>query len=118
MDLGSIDIWYWLILLLTALIFGIIGFFFGKRKGNAREVEAMAEELKLENSKLQTELASCQEQLNEQSLQISQDQYHFDSRAAASIFGRTVRQDDLQIVEGAGWHRVFFSYQLRWPKWF
>ena len=115
MDLGSIDIWYWLILLLTALIFGIIGFFFGKSKGNAREVEAIAEELKLENSKLQTELASCQEQLNEQSLQISQDQYHFDSRAAASIFGRTVRQDDLQIVEGIGpkIEGLFHNYNIK-----
>ena len=115
MDLGSIDIWYWLILLLTALIFGIIGFFLGKSKGNAREVEAVTEELKLENSKLQTELASCQEQLNEQSMQISQDQYHFDSRAAASIFGRTVRQDDLQIVEGIGpkIEGLFHNYNIK-----
>ena len=115
MDLGNIDIWYWVILLLTALVFGIIGFFFGKGKGNVREVEAMAEELKQENSKLQTELASCQEQLNEQSLQISQGQYHFDSRAAASIFGRTVRQDDLQIVEGIGpkIEGLFHNYNIK-----
>ena len=115
MDLGSIDIWYWVILLLFALIFGIVGFFIGKSKGNAREVEAMVEELKLENSQLQTQLDSCQQQLNEQSVQISQDHFDFDSRAAASIFGRTVRQDDLQIVEGIGpkIEGLFHNYNIK-----
>ena len=115
MDLGSIDIWYWVILLLTALIFGIIGFFIGKSNGNAREVEAMTEELRIKNSQLQSDLASCQEELHEQSLQISQEDFHFDSRAAASIFGRTVRQDDLQIVEGIGpkIEGLFHNYNIK-----
>lgn len=102
MDSGSIDIWYWIILLLTALIFGIIGFFIGKRKGNSAEIEAEAEDLRVMNSQLQSDLASCQEQLNEQNLQMNQQDYHFNSKVASSIFGRFIRQDDLKIVEGIG----------------
>ena len=115
MDLGSIDIWYWVVLLLIALVFGIIGFFFGKSKGDVRKVETMAEELKQENNKLKMELASCQEQLNEQSLHFSQGHHHFDSRFAAAIFGRTVRQDDLQIVEGIGpkIEGLFHNYDIK-----
>ena len=115
MDLGNIDIWYWVILLFTALVFLIIGFFLGKRKGNAREIEIIAEDLRLENSQLKSDLASCQEQLSEQSLLANQQDHHFNSKLANSIFGRHVRQDDLQIVEGIGpkIEGLFHNYNIK-----
>ena len=115
MELGSIDIWYWVILLLTALVFFIIGFSIGKRKGNAREIGLIAEDLKVENSQLKADLASCEEQLSEQSLQMDKRDYHFDSKIASSIFGRPIRQDDLKIVEGIGpkIEGLFHNYNIK-----
>lgn len=115
MDLGTIEIWHWVIILLVALIFAVIGFFIGKRKGAAKELEALAEELKIENNQLRSDLASCEDQLNEQNLQLSQKEFHFNSKVASSVFGRLIRQDDLQIVEGIGpkIEGLFHNYNIK-----
>ncbi len=115
MDLESIGLGYWVILLVTGLIFGIIGYFIGKGQGNSRELETTLEELNLANSQLRTDLASCQEQLDEQSLQLNQSNYHFDAQAAKAVFGRFIKEDDLKIVEGIGpkIEGLFHNYNIK-----
>ena len=115
MELENIDIGYWIILLLTGLVFGIIGFFVGKSQGNSRELEASLDQLRTTNSDLQADLSQCQERLSEQSAQLSHKEIPFDSHKAKTIFGRFIKQDDLKIVEGIGpkIEGLFHNYNIK-----
>lgn len=115
MELENINIAYWIILLLTGLIFGIIGYFIGKSQGNSRELEAAVDQLRTTNSDLQVDLSQCQERLNEQSLQLSRKEIPFDPQTAKAIFGRFIKQDDLKIVEGIGpkIEGLFHNYNIK-----
>ncbi len=115
MDLENIDIWFWVILLITALVFGVIGFFIGKSNGNVREIEAMADELRVKNSDLQSKLAHCQERLDVQKQKLGSAQHQFDAKAAKKAFGRYIAEDDLKVVEGIGpkIEGLFHNYNIK-----
>ena len=115
MDLESIGIGYWIILLLTGLIFGIIGFFIGKSQGSGRELESTLEELRSANADLRNDLFNCQEQLEQQSASTSESGYQFNARLAQSIFGRFITEDDLKVVEGIGpkIEGLFHNYNIK-----
>ena len=115
MELENIDIGYWIILLLTGLVFGIIGFFIGKSQGNSRELEAALDQLRTTNNDLQADLSQCQERLEEQSSQLSHKEIPFDAHKAKTIFGRFIKQDDLKIVEGIGpkIEGLFHNYNIK-----
>ena len=115
MELENIEIGYWIILLLTGLVFGIIGFFVGKSQGNSRELEDTVDRLRTNNSDLQADLAQCQERLEEQSLQLNEKKYHFDAQAARAAFGKFIKEDDLKIVEGIGpkIEGLFHNYNIK-----
>ena len=115
MELENIEIGYWIILLITGLVFGIIGFFIGRSQGNSRELEAALERLRTNNGDLQADLAQCQERLQEQSLQLSETEYHFDAQAARAAFGKYIKEDDLKVVEGIGpkIEGLFHNYNIK-----
>ena len=115
MDLANIDIGYWILLILVALIFGVVGFIMGKNKGNAPEMEARAEELEIENNQLRLDLAACEDQLSEQTQQLSQREIQFDAKAASAAFGHYIRENDLKIVEGIGpkIEGLFHNYNIK-----
>lgn len=115
MELENLDISYWIILLITALVFGIIGYFFGKSQGNSKELENVVEDLRRSNSKLQADLSQCQERLDEQSAQLSNQEFQFNPQAAKAAFGRFIKEDDLKIVEGIGpkIEGLFHNYNIK-----
>ena len=111
----NIDLGFWIILLATGLVFGIIGYFIGKSKGDSKELAATVDQLRLANNQLQADLSSCEESLNEQSSHPGQREYHFDAKSAKAIFGRFINEDDLKIVEGIGpkIEGLFHNYNIK-----
>ena len=111
----NIDLGFWIILLATGLVFGIIGYFIGKRQGDSKELAATVDQLRLANNQLQADLSSCEESLSEQSSHPGHREYHFDAKSAKAIFGRFINEDDLKIVEGIGpkIEGLFHNYNIK-----
>ncbi|GMN06709.1 hypothetical protein MTsPCn5_20980 [Croceitalea sp. MTPC5] len=106
------NIWCWLIPLLTGLICGIIGYFWGKGKREVVDNTAALKALEDKNNKLQADLDACNKKLvaipkskpsTSSSIAASAvTAVAFDAAAAKAAFGKKIKQDDLKIVEGIG----------------
>lgn len=121
MDSTTTNIWCWLIPPLVGIICGIIVYYW--RKSNVETVDTSAElkSLREKNSRLQSDLDTCNQKLVAKA---SGDQNRssslgtttgkigrtgaeatttdFDAAAAKTAFGKTIKQDDLKVVEGIG----------------
>ena len=115
MELESIGIAYWILLLATALIFGIIGYFVGKAQGPSEELKSKLDNLSVENSRLQDDLNLCQEKVQKLDTQAGRHKFQFDAKKAKAVFGRFIKQDDLKIVEGIGpkIEGLFHNYNIK-----
>ncbi|MGB5238403.1 MAG: hypothetical protein WBM43_03895 [Flavobacteriaceae bacterium] len=115
MDLESIELSYWVIMIVVGLIFGIVGFFIGRSMGNSGDLEISVEKLKATNSILQSDLELCRQNLNSEHAQPSQQLIKFDAKMAKAVLGRFVKQDDLKIVEGIGpkIEGLFHNYNIK-----
>lgn len=116
MDWASSTIWYWIILATTGIVAGILGYFFGKSDTPTIVDESIElNSLEIENSKLKSELENCKkrlegytsktEQLNlEKRPDISKkpSSHIFDPKQAKAAFGKTIKENDLKLVEGIG----------------
>ncbi len=111
----NIDLGFWIILLVTGLVFGIIGYFIGKSQSDSKELAATVDQLRLANNQLQADLSSCEESLSEQSSNLGHKEYHFDAKSAKAIFGRFINENDLKIVEGIGpkIEGLFHNYNIK-----
>ncbi len=113
------NIWCWLIPLLVGLICGIIGYYWGKGKGEVIDNTSELDTLKDKNAQLQRDLEACTKKLEStkatakksranngkgtaSSLSAKASVFTFDADAAKAAFGKRVKQDDLKIVEGIG----------------
>lgn len=112
MDLSTISIWYWIILLLAGIVCAIIGYLWGKSSGNSTELNARLESLQEENTGLKAALESCNEKLVEAAKAAV---LPFDPEAAKTALGRPVRENDLKIIEGIGpkIENLFHHYDIR-----
>ena len=107
------NIWCWLIPLLVGVICGILGYLIGK--GSHTEIDNSAD-LKLwqdKNAKLQADLDACNGKLTAASTVAAastiaavapsvEKDLPFDADAAKAALGKTIKQDDLKVVEGIG----------------
>jgi predicted flap endonuclease-1-like 5' DNA nuclease len=114
MDFENMNIWCWLIPLLTGLICGIIGYYWGK--GNSEVIDNSADFKLLEdkNAKLKADLDACNKKLvaapkaapikkaAPKAKAAAIAPLAFDAGAAKTVFGKRIKQDDLKIVEGIG----------------
>ncbi len=113
-DFENMNIWCWLIPLLTGLICGILGYLIGKGSSTTVDNSADLKLWKDKNAKLQADLDACNKKLTvagtaaaastvaaASSLTASAD-LPFNAAAAKAAFGKTIKQDDLKIVEGIG----------------
>lgn len=103
------NIWCWLIPLLTGLICGLIGYYWGKGSGSTIDNSADLKLLEDKNSKLQADLDACNNKLTAATtaaaaaIATSVDKDHpFDASAASAAMGKTIKLDDLKVVEGIG----------------
>jgi len=118
MDSENMDMWYWLIPILIGAICGIIGYYWGR--GNVGTIDHSAElkTLRDKNAKLQSDLDTCNKKLiaktsgngdvssslgtTSASTAAAPKVVAFDATAAKNAFGKTVKTDDLKVVEGIG----------------
>jgi len=115
MDFENINIWCWLIPLLTGLICGIIGYYWGK--GNSKVIDNSADLKLLEdkNARLRADLDACNKKLTVAPAAVAPKKkaapkakaaaiapLAFDAGAAKTAFGKRIKQDDLKVVEGIG----------------
>jgi len=115
MDFENMNIWCWLIPALVGIISGILGYLIGR--GSHTEVDNSAD-LKLwqdKNAKLKADLDACNGKLTAASavaatatvaavapaIKVEKD-LPFDAAAAKAVYGKTIKQDDLKVVEGIG----------------
>ncbi len=119
MDFENINIWCWLIPLLTGLICGIIGYYWGKGNSTIEDNTTELKVLEDKNARLQADLEACNKKLAAGASTTKKKPAAkpkatsslaagtaaaevFDANAAKAAFGKRVKQDDLKIVEGIG----------------
>lgn len=104
------NIWCWLIPLLVGAICAYLGYLIGKGKTTTIDNSADLKLLENKNAKLQADLDTCNGKL---SMKITAPvasfatgavvaSIPFDSAAVKAAFGKTVKENDLKIVEGIG----------------
>jgi len=109
------NIWCWLIPLLTGLICGIIGYYWGKGKREVIDNSAELKVLEDKNNKLSADLEACNKKLTAKPIAKPSKSkvasslaggattaIAFDAATAKAAFGKRIKQDDLKIVEGIG----------------
>lgn len=107
-------IWYWIILAITGIISGILGYFFGKSDTPSISQKPMAlNELEIENAQLKSDLEICKKRLDSSTtktkkLQLDKDiltgkeSFSFNAKHAKAAFGKSIKENDLKLVEGIG----------------
>ncbi|MEM1338903.1 MAG: hypothetical protein AAF634_00975 [Bacteroidota bacterium] len=120
-------IWCWLIPLLVGLICGIIGYYWGKSKGEIVDNTTELDALKAKNTQLQKDLAACNKKLSDtkvtsgsagkgtETALAAAAMPIFDADAAKAAFGKRIKQDDLKVVEGIGpkIEGLFHNFDIR-----
>lgn len=112
MDFSNMNIWCWLIPLLTGVICGILGYLIGKASNTTIDNSAELNIWKDKNMKLQADLDTCTGKLSTAASAVAATSLTtniatpilipFDAAAAKAVFGKTIKQDDLKVVEGIG----------------
>ncbi|MCK0161356.1 hypothetical protein [Allomuricauda sp. F6463D] len=113
MDWENITPWYWVILVGVGFISAILGYFFGKSNSpESPDNSAQLSILEIENAKLKSDLETCRKsvdtsitkQLNfEKNIApIKSEPFHFNAQEAKAMLGKTVKENDLKLVEGIG----------------
>ncbi|RKN83031.1 hypothetical protein [Ulvibacterium marinum] len=95
MDFSTMNIWCLLIPLLVGILCAFFGYLIGKGKDNSKEIQA----LQASNAKLKSDLNDCNNKLKEAHTPAP---IPFDAAKAKAVFGKTIKQDDLKLVEGIG----------------
>jgi predicted flap endonuclease-1-like 5' DNA nuclease len=101
MDFSNMSIWCWIIPLLVGVICGIVGYLWGKGSNNPEINSGEMQSLIDANARLTVDLEACRDQLAALKA-ASPEEIPFDRAAARAAFGKTVKQDDLKIVDGIG----------------
>ena len=102
------NIWCWLIPLLCTLLGALLGYLLGKGKSTTIDNSADLKLLQDKNSKLQADLDACNNKLSAKveapvmSAAPVVALIPFDADAAKAVFEKTIKQDDLKVVEGIG----------------
>jgi predicted flap endonuclease-1-like 5' DNA nuclease len=112
MDFENMNIWCWLIPALVGIICGILGYLLGSRGETTIDNSADLKLLEDKNARLQADLDACNKKATANAnLGASAASFAtgaaiasipFDGAAAKAIFGKTIKQDDLKVVEGIG----------------
>jgi len=101
MDVSNMSIWCWIIPPFVGVICGIVGYLWGKGGSTPGSDSGEMQTLIDTNARLTVELDTCRGQLAASETTPPED-LPFDRAAARAAFGKTVKQDDLKIVDGIG----------------
>lgn len=120
------NIWCWLIPAIVGIVCALFGYLIGKGSNSQIDHTSELNGLKDKNAQLETDLAACNKQLSRKSERVpatkavsplvaEETVLPFSAQAAKSVFGKTIKQDDLKIVEGIGpkIQELFNSFGIR-----
>jgi len=115
MDWIGSTMWYWIVLAITGIISGVLGYFFGKSDTpSLQEKSFEINSLEIKNAKLKSDLETCRKRLDSyttktkelklhENLTLSENKsFSFDPKEAKAAFGKTIKENDLKLVEGIG----------------
>ena len=110
MNFENICIWCWLIPLLVGVICGYFGYLIGKGNGASINNASDIKLIQNKNTKLQADLDTCKGKLSGKTdghltsyaTVSTEASTSFNAASAKAVFGKTVKQDDLKIIEGIG----------------
>ena len=95
------SIWCWIIPLLVGVICSIVGYLWGKGSLSPETDSGELQALIDTNARLTVELEACRARPAAAQM-ASPEEDPYDRAAARAAFGKTIRQDDLKIVDGIG----------------
>jgi predicted flap endonuclease-1-like 5' DNA nuclease len=115
MDLEYMNIWCWGIPLAVGLICGFFGFLIGRGSNPTVDHEKEINTLKEQNTKLEADLAKCNQKLVAGSSLAPAKAEEFNAAAAKKAIGKPVKKDDLKLVEGIGpkIQGLFHNYDIK-----
>ncbi|WP_375325758.1 hypothetical protein [Flagellimonas sp. GZD32] len=126
MSLEEVPLFYWTILFVIAVIFGILGFIYGKASSSSSsESSSDIQMLEIANAQLKSDLIACQQKLptGEKKAEhyISGDdatlleKHIFDAKRAKAALGKNIKENDLKLVEGIGpkIEGLFHNFDIR-----
>ena len=124
MDFSNMNIWCWLIPALVGLICAILGYLIGKGSNTTIDNSADLKLCQDKNARLQSDLDACNIKLAAKveapvvaaapvvsslaataepvEVEVPEVTIPFDAAAAKAVYGKTIKQDDLKVVEGIG----------------
>lgn len=108
MNFENLSLWYWIIIILVGIVCGIFGYLLGKRNSRISTHTDEMISLKNRNTALTADLQACNDQLettiNTPSVSLSSldEVLSFNAVAAKAAFGKTIKENDLKLVEGIG----------------
>jgi predicted flap endonuclease-1-like 5' DNA nuclease len=102
MNPEPVTLLYWIIPMLSGILCGVIGYLWGRGPMGPSALRNEAESLKASNEKLRAELDSCMDRLASARTQGISHALPFNAREAREALGKSVRQDDLTLIEGIG----------------
>lgn len=113
MNFENMNIWCWIIPALVGIICGILGYLLGSRKETVIDNSADLKLLEDKNARLQADLDACNKKVTANANLAASSaasfaagaaiaSIPFDAAAAKAVFGKTIKQDDLKVVEGIG----------------
>lgn len=119
MDFEYINIWCWIIPLLVGIICGVLGYLIGKDNKTVGDNSSELKLLKDKNSKLEADLNKClskKEPKAKASITPTPiENFAFNAGAAKTAFGKTIKQNDLKLVEGIGpkIEQLFHTFDIK-----
>lgn len=113
MDLLSSTIWYWVILAVTGIVSGVLGYVFGKSETSSSSDKSIELNiLEIENAKLKSDLETCRKRLDSDHTKsfkfdskikfTKNEDFVFHVNEAKAIFGKSIKENDLKLIEGIG----------------
>ncbi|MEA1785705.1 hypothetical protein U1E44_06360 [Arenibacter sp. GZD96] len=106
MNFEHLVIGEWILLLLLGIAFGVVGYFLGRKSAVLPFDASQWEALQNENAQLRIDLNECQQQKKIQAVDTSVikkiPEPVYNAKAASSLLGRKVKQNDLKVIEGIG----------------
>jgi len=130
MDFSTICIWCWVIPLLVGVICAFLGYLIGKSSAKGVDTSGDLQILQNKNAQLEADLAACRDSLNTASASSSGSaeaaslasgfaaseasggadvqfdaptkEDNFDAKAAKAAIGKSIKLNDLKVIEGIG----------------
>lgn len=108
MDFSTVTVGYWILTILIGALCAYFGYLYGKGKNTSVDNSGNLMLFEREKAKLQADLDACRDSLSTQievpvaSAAPVVAPTTFDAITAKSIMGKTIKEDDLKVIEGIG----------------